>query len=80
MPHLEAVKSILSSTLGLGRRQLDATTPLLGSIPELDSMAVVGLINALENHFGISVADDEIQARHFATVGALAGFVADKLR
>ncbi|CDG83297.1 acyl carrier protein [Janthinobacterium agaricidamnosum] len=80
MPHLEAVKHILSTTLGLGRQALDAETPLLGSIPELDSMAVVNVITALEGHFGIAVADDEIHARHFSTVATLAEFVREKLR
>ncbi|WP_215409298.1 phosphopantetheine-binding protein [Janthinobacterium sp. JC611] len=80
MPHLEAVKHILDTTLGLNGRALEAHTPLLGSVPELDSMAVIGVIAALEDHFGITVADDDIHARHFATVGALHDFVFAKLR
>lgn len=79
MQHLEEVRSILSNTLGLGERQFDADSTLLGSVPELDSMAVIGLITALEAHFGIEVADDEIHARHFATLGSLTAFVEDKL-
>ena len=79
MPHLEAVKHILSSTLGLGQLEMTAETPLLGSVPELDSMAVVSVITALETHFGITVADDDIHARHFATLGSLNAFVRDKL-
>ena len=43
------------------------------------TMVVVGLIAALETHFGISVADDEIHARHFATLGSLTAFVTGKL-
>jgi hypothetical protein len=46
--------------------------PLLGSLPELDSMAVVTLIGALEEHFGIMVDDDDISASTFATLGSLA--------
>ncbi|MED5612620.1 acyl carrier protein [Janthinobacterium sp. P210005] len=80
MPHLEAVKHILDTTLGLNGRVLEAHTPLLGSVPELDSMAVIGVIAALEDHFGIVVADDDIHARHFATVGTLHDFVFAKLR
>jgi acyl carrier protein len=79
MSHLEQVKSILSSTLGLGALHLDADTALLGNLPELDSMAVISLITAIEQHFGIDVDDDEISARHFTTVGSLASFVALKL-
>jgi acyl carrier protein len=79
--YLEDVKQILTDVLSLGDagRTLDADAPLLGAIPELDSMAVVNLITALEEHFGIAVEDDEISADTFATVGSLAAFVAHKL-
>ena len=56
-----------------------AATPLLGAIPELDSMAVVTLITSLEEQFGITVDDDDISGDTFASVGSLAAFVADKL-
>ncbi len=79
MTHLEQVKAILSSTLGLGALRLDEDTALLGNLPELDSMAVISLITAIEQHFGIDVDDDEISARHFATLGSLASFVELKL-
>ena len=79
MQHLEAVKTILVDALGPGVRRLNADSALMGSVPELDSMAVIGVISALEQHFGIVVDDDEISARHFATVGALAQFVQEKV-
>ncbi len=79
MTHLEQVKSILSSTLGLGTLRLEQDTALLGNLPELDSMAVISLITAIEQYFGIDVDDDEISARHFATLGTLASFVELKL-
>lgn len=79
MPYLQQVSQILRSTLGLGQRPLNQETPLLGSLPELDSMAVANLIVALEQYFGFEVYDDEISAQHFATVGTLADFVAAKL-
>lgn len=79
--YLEDVKNILTETLHLGAAgaALTAGSPLLGALPELDSMGVVTLIAALEEHFGISVDDDEISATTFETVGSLAAFVADKL-
>jgi acyl carrier protein len=43
-------------------------------------MAVVGVITALEDHFGITIDDDEIDGSTFATVGSLAGFVNGKTR
>ena len=79
MPHRNQVKDILASTLGIQIATFDPDAPLLGSVPELDSMAVIGVISALEQQFGIVVEDDEISARHFATMGSLAEFVRVKL-
>ena len=80
MMYLDEVKTILIDVLSLGEagQRLDAGSPLLGSLPELDSMAVVSLIGALEEHFGIEVADDDISASTFETLGSLAAFVEHK--
>jgi acyl carrier protein len=80
MKYLEEVKTLLIDVLNLGPAgaSLDAESPLLGSLPELDSMAVVTLIGALEEHFGITVDDDDISASTFATLGSLAAFVAER--
>ncbi len=77
---LEDVKQILIDVLHLGPAgaALAPESPLLGAIPELDSMAVINLITALETHFGITVEDDEISAATFDTLGGLAAFVAAK--
>lgn len=71
------VLRVLDEVLSLGGRGLSFTseTPLLGAIPELDSMAVVSLITALEERLGIVVADDDIDGDTFATVGTLVEFV-----
>lgn len=76
---LEQVRLILGDALGLGQLRLDEHAPLLGAVPELDSMAVADVIAALEQHFGIEVHDDEISAQHFATLGSLSAFVRGKL-
>lgn len=78
---LDDVKMIVGNSLQIGTRvqQMDASAPLLGAVPELDSIAVVNLITALEEHFGIAVADDEIGASTFETLGSLAQFVERKL-
>lgn len=78
---LEEVKSVVGSVLQLGDRvrRMDESTPLLGAVPELDSMAVVSVITALEERFDISVADDEIGAATFETLGSLARFVESKV-
>lgn len=81
MMALDEVKRLLGDTLQLGDRvkELTAQTPLLGSLPELDSIAVVTVIAALEERFGITVDDDEITAETFETVGNLSAFVEQKL-
>jgi acyl carrier protein len=68
---------ILDEVLSLaGRAQtFTAETPLLGAIPEFDSMAVVTLITTLEERFGLIVDDDDISGETFATVGTLRDFV-----
>ncbi len=75
------VLRIVDEVLSLGGRGLRFApeTPLLGAIPELDSMAVVTLITTLEERFGFIVDDDEISGDTFATVGSLSQFVAGKL-
>ncbi len=80
MSSLAAIKAILADTLQLEARveTFDLDTPLLGSIPELDSIAVINLITALEEQFGFTVADDEISADTFASVGSLLTFVEAK--
>jgi acyl carrier protein len=76
----EEVKQILAHALQLGERAnaFDRSTPLLGSLPEFDSMAVVTLVTAMEEHFGFMVDDDEISAETFETLGSLADFVDQK--
>lgn len=75
------VLRVVDDVLSLGGRAMgfDASTPLLGAIPELDSMAVVTLITTLEERFGIMVDDDEITGDTFATVASLSDFVSGKL-
>ncbi|HEX9626888.1 MAG TPA: acyl carrier protein [Acidiferrobacterales bacterium] len=81
MSTLDEVRQILADSLQLSDRHagLDASTRLLGSLPELDSMAVVNVITALEEHYGFTVDDDEISADTFETLGTLADFVDKKL-
>lgn len=75
------VVRLLDEVLGLGGRAATFVpeTPLLGALPELDSMAVVGLLTALEERFGFVIADDEIDGAVFATLGSFTRFVQAKL-
>lgn len=81
MSNTQAVKDLLAQTLQLGSRAdtLTPDSPLLGAMPELDSMAVVTILTAMEEHFGFSVDDDEISADTFETLGTLTAFVEQKL-
>jgi acyl carrier protein len=75
---LDAVRSVVAATLGIDDPRADAMhagTELLGSLPELDSMAVVELIYALEEHFAIEVDGEAVTADVFETLGSLAAFV-----
>ena len=75
------VVRVLDEVLSLNGRSASFTrsTHLIGAIPEFDSMAVVSLITAIEERFGIMVDDDDIDGETFATVGSLADFVSGKL-
>ena len=78
---IDEVRTVIGDALQLGSRaeSMSGATRLLGAMPELDSMAVLGLITALEDHFGIQVADDDINAQTFATLGSVSSFVEQKL-
>lgn len=82
MSKLEEIRGLLGHVLSLGERanRLELSSRLLGDLPEFDSMAVVSLIAALEEHYDFAVADDEINADTFETVGTLCTFVENKLR
>jgi len=71
------VLRVLDEVLGLGGRTAGFTrdTHLLGSVPELDSMAVVALITTLEERLGITIDDGDLDGSTFATVGSLCDFV-----
>ena len=76
------IKRVLRDTLVLGDEvdSLEAKSPLLGAIPELDSVGVVSVLTALEDEFDIVVEDDEISAAVFKTLGTLTAFLQEKLK
>jgi len=77
----DTVLRVLDEALNLQGRALafDRSTPLLGALPELDSMAVLALITGLENQFGIAFQDDQLDGAAFATVGSLTTLVEQAL-
>ena len=77
---IEDVKKVVLSVLEIEDRadSIGPDTELLGNVPELDSMAVVELVAALETHFGITIDDDEVDAELFESLTTLTAFVASK--
>ena len=77
----KAVLGILDEVLQLGARaaELNANSPLLGAIPELDSMAVVAVLTLVEERFGVTIEDDEIDGAVFASLATLTPFLEAKL-
>jgi len=77
---LDAVRTVLIDALELTHQPADLqrTTVLFGALPELDSFGVVQLVAALEEHFDITIDDDEFGADLFETVGTLTDFVDTK--
>jgi acyl carrier protein len=75
------LKAILRDALNLGSRAdaLTGSSPLLGAIPEFDSMAVVTVLTMVEDEFGIAVGDDEVSAEVFETLETVAAFIDRKL-
>ena len=75
------VVEILDAMLCLQGRAsaFNRNTLLLGAVPELDSMAVLGIITTIEEHFGFTIHDDEIDGSVFSTLGSLTDFVRAKL-
>ena len=73
--------SLIDSSLNLGGRGMSFTdsTPLMGAVPELDSMGVVALLTAFEDRLGFAVEDDEIDGSIFQTFGTLLAFVEGKV-
>jgi len=75
------VRAVLADVLGLSPERAAAftpDTPLFGALPELDSMAVAGVLTELEDRLGILIEDDEVDGDLLETFGALTAFAARK--
>lgn len=78
----DKTRTLLSDILGLSAEQVAAMhddTELFGALPELDSMAVAGLLTELEDRFDIIVDDEDVDGELFATFGNLVQFVQSKV-
>ena len=77
------LRQVLQDVLGLSPTRaaaLTAETGLFGHLPELDSMAVAGLLTEIEDRLGIVIEDDEVDGEMLETYGALLAFVTAKPR
>ena len=81
MVAIEQVLDVLAESLdsSVPVREMNEDARLLGAVPELDSMAIVSVITSIEQKFGISFNDDELDAEIFETVGSLIKQIAKKL-
>lgn len=77
-----ALRSLLSDVLSLAPARaaaLTADSGLFGAMPELDSMAVAGLLTEIEDRFDIVIDDDEVDGDMLGTYGDLLGYISRKL-
>lgn len=77
----KTIRAILSDMLGLPAAEVakfDNETELFGAIPELDSMAVAGLLTEMEDRLDINIDDDDVDGELFETFGNLVAFAKAK--
>ena len=77
----QTLRAVLQDVLGLSSKRVAAFTPatgLFGHLPELDSMAVAGLLTEIEDRLHIVIEDDEVDGEMLETYGALLAFVEAK--
>ena len=79
----KTVRAVLRDVLALSAERVDgfdAATPLFGALPELDSMAVAGVLTELEDRLGFLIEDDEVDGEMLGTFGALTRFASAKVQ
>jgi acyl carrier protein len=78
----QQLKSVIADVLGLDPAQaaaFGADSGLFGHLPELDSMAVAGLLTEMEDRLGITIEDDDVDGEMLETYGGLLAFAQAKL-
>lgn len=78
----DELKSIIADVLGLDTEDVAEFTPetgLFGHLPELDSMAVAGLLTEIEDRLDIFIEDDDIDGEMLETYGGLLDFARSKI-
>lgn len=80
---VRTVRAVLTDVLGIAPDRVaafDEQTGLFGSLPELDSMAVAGLLTEIEDRLGIVIEDDEVDGDMLATFGSLVTYLDRKVQ
>ena len=75
------LRRLIGDVLGLDEAQVtafDNESGLFGHLPELDSMAVAGLLTEMEDRFDILIEDDDVDAEMLETYGGLLAFAEAK--
>jgi acyl carrier protein len=78
----DVVRAVLRDVLSIDAKRadaFDADTPLFGALPELDSMAVAGLLTEMEDRLGIIIDDDDVDGDLLATFGSLTDYAVRKV-
>jgi acyl carrier protein len=76
------LKALIADILGIDPAQaaaFEAESGLFGHLPELDSMAVAGLLTEMEDRLGILIDDDDVDGEMLETYGGLLAFARSKL-
>lgn len=76
------LRAILGDVLGIDAARLDGfdnDTGLFGHLPELDSMAVAGLLTEMEDRLDIVIEDDDVDGEMLETYGGLLAFAEAKV-
>ncbi len=79
----KTVRAVLKDVLALSDSRVaafDDDTPLFGALPELDSMAVAGVLTEIEDRLGILIEDDDVDGEMLETFGALRRFAQAKVK
>ena len=78
----QTLRAIMCDVLGLNIDHVDTfddATGLFGHLPELDSMAVAGLLTELEDRLDIVIDDEDLSGEILETWGGLLTFAEAKV-
>lgn len=75
----QVLREVLAETLAIDTTHFRAETPLLGALPELDSMGITALVIALEQRFAIEIQPEDVGACLLASLGNLENYLCARL-